>query len=315
MTTNVFLDSPATDEQRRSALYDGELFVYSARESVRRFAAFAQTLIREAFAPHDPQTAQFELPVERFAQILGELKPRFIHHPQSKEHVRAILHDLGCDLEQTYFDVPRLRSSTSDKYLTTGIAYAWHPHRDTWYSAPLCQVNFWMPVFELESTNAMAFHPNYWNRAVANSSRDYNYYVWNKVHRGPDVAKLLTEDPRPLPRAKQVEIEPQLRLLCPVGGMIMFSGAQMHSSVPNTSGKTRYSIDFRTVHASDVLNRKGAPRSDEECTGTTMRDYLRATDLARLPEALVALYDDGTADSGVPIYQPSANAVGKGERR
>ena len=72
-------------------------------------------------------------------------------------HLRSILSDLGCDPEQTYFDVPRLRSSTSEQYLTSGIAYAWHPHRDTWYSAPLCQLNWWLPVYEIRPTTAWRF--------------------------------------------------------------------------------------------------------------------------------------------------------------
>ena len=48
----------------------------------------------------------------------------------------------------------------------------------------------------------------------------------------------------------------------------MFAGAQLHSSVPNMSGKTRFSIDFRTVHSDDLLSRSGAPNIDSECTGT-----------------------------------------------
>jgi hypothetical protein len=43
--------------------------------------------------------------------------------------------------------------------------------------------------------------------------------------------------------------------------------AQMRSSVPNTSGKTRFSIDFRVVHEDDVKGKKGAPIVYEECTG------------------------------------------------
>jgi hypothetical protein len=35
-----------------------------------------------------------------------------------------------------------------------------------------------------------------------------------------------------------------------------------------------------------------------------MRDYLRCTDLSRLPDDVVALYDDGTAAAGLAIYQP-----------
>jgi hypothetical protein len=83
----------------------------------------------------------------------------------------------------------------------------------------------------------------------------------------------------------------------------------MHSSVPNTSGKTRFSIDFRVVHRDDVAAQRGAPKVDEECTGTTMRDYLCGSDLSHIPDDLVALYDDGTGAEGDLIYrQPSPDS-------
>lgn len=304
----VFYDSMMTDDQRRQALHEGQLFAYAPRKSTLAFIEFARKLIREAFAPHDPETAQYHLPVDRYAEILVKLKPGFIHHPESKVLMRNIFTEMGCNLEKTYFDVPKMRSSTSDSYLTTGIAYAWHPHRDTWYSAPPCQINWWIPIFDIESTNAMAFHPKYWKRPVKNSSKGYNYYKWNLEHRGDHVGQFLKEDPRPLPKPTEpIELDPQIRLIVPAGGIILFSGAQMHSSVPNTSGKTRFSIDFRVVNLDDVSGKHGAPRVDEECTGTTMRDYLRATDLAHIPDNLVALYDDQTGTAGELIYQPPAN--------
>jgi hypothetical protein len=303
----VFYDSMMTDDQRRKALHEGQLFAYAPRKSTLAFIEFARKLIREAFAPHDPETAQYHLPVDRYAEILVKLKPGFIHHPESKVLMRNIFTEMGCDLEKTYFDVPKMRSSTSDSYLTTGIAYAWHPHRDTWYSAPPCQINWWIPIFDIESTNAMAFHPKYWKRPVRNSSKGYNYYKWNLEHRGDHVGQFLKEDPRPLPKPTEpIELDPQIRLIVPAGGIILFSGAQMHSSVPNTSGKTRFSIDFRVVNLDDVSGKHGAPRVDEECTGTTMRDYLRATDLAHISDNLVALYDDQTGTAGELIYQPPA---------
>jgi len=242
--------------------------------------------------------------VERYADILIKLKPSFIHHPESKRLMRDIFVEMGCDLEKTFFDVPKMRSSTSDNYLTTGIAYAWHPHRDTWYSAPPCQINWWIPIYDIQSNNAMAFHPQYWNVPVKNSSKGYNYYLWNQQGRGEHVAKFLKEDPRPLPKPTEpLVLDPQVRLIVPAGGIVLFSAAQMHSSVPNTSGKTRFSIDFRVVNLDDVAGRKGAPRVDEECTGTTMRDYLRASDHAHVSGDLVSLYDDETADAGALIYQ------------
>jgi len=66
----------------------------------------------------------------------------------------------------------------------------------------------------------------------------------------------------------------------------------MHSSVPNTSGVTRFSIDFRTVHVDDVIAFRGAPNVDSTCTGTTMNDYLRGTDLAHIPQEIVNEYEN-----------------------
>jgi hypothetical protein len=305
MNNAVFYDSQVSDDVRRQQLYDGQLFVYSPRASILALTDFARSMIEDAFGSLDPRTAQKSMEVDRYAELLGKLKPAFIHHPESKRLLKNILVDLSCDLKRTYFDVPRMRSSTSDNYLTTGIAFAWHPHRDTWYSAPACQINWWLPIYELESDNAMAFHPHYWTKPVQNSSAGYNYYTWNKLHRGENVAKLVKEDPRPLPRATEpMELDPQVRLICPVGGVILFSGAQMHSSVPNTSGVTRFSIDFRTVHLDDAIAMRGAPNIDSACTGTVMRDYLRGTDLARIPDDVIALYDDETAAEGELVYMP-----------
>ena len=305
MNNTVYYDPSFSDEERRQLLFEGQLFVYSPRTSTLEFIRFAKTLIEEAFAPLDPETAQYQLPVEQYASILMKLKPGFIHHPVSKRLMQNIFIEMGCDLEKTYFDVPKMRSSTSDNFLTTGIAYAWHPHRDTWYSAPPCQVNWWIPIYDIQSNNAMAFHPPYWNRPVKNSSKGYNYYLWNQQNRGEHVAKFLKEDPRPLPKATEpLELEPQIRLIVPAGGIILFSADQMHSSVPNTSGKTRFSIDFRVVHLDDVSRKKGAPAVDAECTGTTMRDYLRGKDFDRLADDLVAMYDDTTKTEGALLYVP-----------
>lgn len=140
----------------------------------------------------------------------------------------------------------------------------------------------------------MAFHPHYFNKVVRNSSNGYNYYEWNKMNR-KSAAQHVKKDTRVQPQALDpLELEPQLRFLPKVGGMILFSAAHLHSTVPNTCGLTRYSIDFRTVHLDDVWQRRGAPNYDSECTGTTMHDYLCGSDLTHLPEDAIALYADGT---------------------
>jgi hypothetical protein len=301
---SIYLDSPTTDAERRKLLYSGELFVYSPTVSSKALFEFAQQLSAEAFAPHDPKTAQFALTPEEYAAVLASLKPKFIHHPTSKKLIQSLLKELGCDLKGTYFDVPRLRTATSDNFLTSGLAYAFHPHRDTWYSAPQCQINWWLPVYEITSSNCMAFHLKYWDSPVKNSSRDYNYYRWNKESRAA-AASQIGSDTRKQPHAEEpMELDPQIRLICPVGGIILFSGAHMHSTVPNDSGYTRFSIDFRTVNADDVHEGKGAPNIDSECTGTSLRDFLSGADLSRLPENVVQPYDtEPVPEDAVLVYE------------
>jgi hypothetical protein len=287
----AFFDSPIDDSGRREALYGGQLFVYSASGNARNLVGLARDLTREAFGSLDPETAQYHLPVEEYAAILAELKPKFIHHPDAKKFIQGLLTERGCDLDKTYFDVPRLRTATSDDYLTSGIAYAFHPHRDTWYSAPQCQLNWWLPVYDIEPGRAMAFHPRYWSEPVKNSSHTYNYAEWNQKNRY-NAAQHVKSDNRVQPKALEpLEMEPQLRVVMPVGAVLIFSGAHMHSTVPNATGRTRFSIDFRTVHLDDVAAKRGAPNIDSECTGTTMNDYLRATDLNHIPPEIIALHD------------------------
>jgi hypothetical protein len=289
--TVVHYDTQLADDERRKRLYDGDLLVFSPRPAAAGLCAFARELCEEAFAPLDPREAQHRLSVDRFAAILAELKPRFIHHSRCKNLIRGMLGEMGCDPGLTYFDVPRLRTSTSSGYLTTGISYAFHPHRDTWYSAPACQINWWLPVYPVVSENVMAFHPQYWGQAVRNSSRIYNYGEWNLRSRF-NAAQHIGTDTRPQPHAEEpLQLEPQLRVVLPVGGVLLFSGAQLHSTVPNTSPVTRFSIDFRTVHLGDVEARSGATLVDSECTGTTMADYLRVSDLSHVPDVLVREYD------------------------
>ncbi len=92
----------------------------------------------------------------------------------------------------------------------------------------------------------------------------------------------------------------------------MFSAAQLHSTVPNTTNRTRFSIDFRTVNVDDLEEGVAAPNIDSECTGTTLRDYLRASDLEPLPERIIAMYQQAPLVRR-PLADASAMALREGD--
>jgi ectoine hydroxylase-related dioxygenase (phytanoyl-CoA dioxygenase family) len=162
-----------------------------------------------------------------------------------------------------------------------------------------------MPIYEITPESSMAFHPRYFDEGVKNSSDEYNYYEWNQTGR-VQAAKQIKTETRKQPKAEEeVELDPQIRLIPPPGGVMVFSGAQFHSTVPNTSGATRYSIDLRTVHRGDLEENVAAPNVDSAPQGTTLRDFLHVTDLARLPEELVLRHDNVDEHTGVLIFDPA----------
>jgi len=157
-------------------------------------------------------------------------------------------------------------------YLPGGEGLVHDPHRDTWYASPMCQINWWMPIYEFESESAISFHPHYWLQPVKNSSSQFND---------------LTTDLRELPDLEAIVIEPEIRVVCPVGGVILFSGAQMHSAVPNTSGYSRYSLDMRTVDYDDVVSNTGAPNVDSYSTVALLQDFINGSTLEPFPKNVV----------------------------
>ena len=308
MMNTVFIDATKTDAERRQALYAGQLFVFSPRPSTVKLCEFARQIIEEAFSGLDPLLAQFHMPVEKYVEIVAPLKPKFIHDPRTMDLLRDVLQEIGCDLNDTYVDVPRLRMVTSNAYLTSGVGFAHHPHRDTWWSAPMQQLNWWIPLYPIESESSMAFHPRYFSEPVPNTSNEFSYYEWNSGGR-KNAAQYIKADTRKQPKATSaVELDPQIRLVCPPGGVILFSGAHLHSTVPNTSGRSRYSIDFRTVNFTDVRKQCGAPNLDSRPSGTSLRDFRRGRDLAPFDEAVIREivpqeYESERPKDGVLVYK------------
>jgi len=299
--TAVYFAAPVSDDERRGGLYAGNIYINYATSASRALIELARGLLEEAFAPHDPRTIHEHLTAEQVAAILGTLKPRFVHHPECKVLIREMLAENGADIEKTYFDVPRMRSAYPSHFLSSGIAYAFHPHRDTWYSAPMCQINWWFPIYPIEPGNGMGFYPDYFDKPVKNNSEIYNYYEWNAKNRAT-AAQHVKSDTREQPKPQEKINPPSICYVSPPGAPILFSGAQLHETIANATGVARYSIDFRTVHIDDVIAHRGADNIDSRCTGTTMRDYLRASDLQHLPEDIIRTYDDGTELDSKILY-------------
>lgn len=278
MSISVHFDQPVGGRVRRALVHGGAVNVTSPSPTSVALAMFARELIGDAFGGRDPELAQFDLPVADHDAILGTLTRRFAHHPEATRLLRALLLERGCDPETTFVGVPRLCVSTGN---VAGVG-AWRPHRDTWRAAPLAQVNHWMPVYEVDEDDAVALHLEYFSQAIANDSAGYDHHGW---------ARAVGPTP-PLPVATEA-VDPFSAsvFVTPVGGVLQFSGQHLYSTAPHEGDRTRFSVDFTTVDVGDVRAGLGARNVDGHCTGSSIRDFVRAADLSPMPADVVAMLD------------------------
>jgi len=146
----------------------------------------------------------------------------------------------------------------------------------------------------------MSFDLPSFGREVQNSSSTFDYYQ-NNASRLTTAAQVEREQ-QPRPGALEHQPLDELVVLPPVGGALLFSGAQLHRSVPNTSGVARYSVDFRTVDARDLMTRRGAPLVDVHCTGTAIRDFRNVGNGTGFDEELVVRLFGRPPDGAMLVF-------------
>jgi len=281
----VFVDPYLPADELRQSLYDGNLIILTRLRAVGDFVNYTRDQLTELFSPHDPEHAHEHFDPAEMAKMLGSWKPRFIHAERSKSLVRDIIKEAGLPAEYTHYDVPKPRTSFPAGHLTTGVAFAFPWHRDVWYSAAAQQVNWWLPIFAAREDNSMSFDLPCFDQVVPNSSDTFDYYQ-NNTKRLTTAAQV-TQEQQARPGALGHKPVDDLVVLPAPGAVLLFSGAQLHRSIPNTSGRARYSVDFRTVDASDLIAGRGAPLVDVHCTGTAIRDFHNVADGSAFDEQTV----------------------------
>lgn len=302
---SILTDPDIPDAELRQRLYSGDLVVLTRLRKLSEFIDYMRSELAELFEPHDPQHVHEFIEPDEMAKILSAWKPRWIHAERSRELVRAIIAEAGFDPEYTHYDVPKPRTSFPQGHLTSGIAFAFPWHRDVWYSAPAQQINWWLPIFPVRETNAMSFDLASFAREVPNTSSGFDYYENNARRFGTVKTSGKESQSRPgaIDHQPGVDVIP----LPAPGEILLFSGAQLHTSIPNTSGLARYSVDFRTVDTRDLLAGRGAPVVDAGCTGTAIRDFLSVKDESPFAEDTVRSIF-GAPPDGAHLVFTSADA-------
>ena len=134
----LFDSEPPLD---RGRLYRGELPVFRGLPAMLGLVARARAMAEAAFAPHPPPLAQESLDPEDFLARAAALRRSFMHDGEARAAFRAVLESLGLDPVSTFADRLILRLQPSGDTHSGRRVRDLPPHRDTWGSNLMSQIN------------------------------------------------------------------------------------------------------------------------------------------------------------------------------
>ena len=178
--------------------------------------------------------------------------------PEFKKLFKIFLKEINFFHENSYWDQFRVRVAPAQNKFSYREASRINSHRDTWGTNIHQQINWWAPISSISETNTMIFYPDYFSKAVKNSTStwDLNTYLENRKREDfsyPSAPQLLEDLPQDA-SVLSVNIEP--------GEILCFSGCHLHSSSKEKSDNTRFSYEIRTICQDDLDNRREAPNTD-----------------------------------------------------
>lgn len=264
----------------RRAVYEGDVFLLPETAASQQLVVDARAALADALGCREGEVRDVPQQLdnaELFARI-GKLRKALYLEPQFHAAVRDVIAAFGIDPARVAFDPLRLRVIRHRGHENPLAAPVYHPHRDTWYSHPPALIAWWVPLDELAPEETFVFYPERFAAPVPNDSEIFDYGDW--VRDGWELkigwqkleAGATSSYPRAVPGADGGRA---VGFACRTAQNLVFSGAHFHATLPQATGRTRFSLDFRIVDLDDHAAGLGAPNVDNRSRGSALRDYVQ----------------------------------------
>jgi hypothetical protein len=246
------LDNGLKPDDLAKRIFAGRILVFEALEPMARLVTATRASLDDVFRGLPPTRAFTELDPDAYRERMKSARIRFRKSEEIRHHYMDALIAAGCDPRTTYADKFSLRAAPPFEAPYAPGFGALPPHRDSWGAGLDCQINWWLPIYDITAGRTMAIFPRYWDRAVKNDSDGWD---WRRALKEPDYPTLPTAQ-------EPVDWSDAIHLVVPPGALVAFSASHLHASVPNATDEARISSDTRTVDLAHLRQGRGAPNVD-----------------------------------------------------
>lgn len=288
------------DERRREIIFGGGIILFKRFERLVALTERVQGVATEIFSPHDPLTAHEQLDRSSYLSRVEKFQRKMTNSPDIKDEFAGILADLGVNNALTgcsrfaFRIQPPAHSHIDRNTATLG------PHRDSWYSQDYAQTNWWTPWYPLDVGRSLRIYTKYWHTPMPNTSHGWDLDEFRQARADVTEKNGSFEEVKnaypPVQPKETLDGSEAMDFVMEPGDILNFSLAHLHEGPPNSSGISRFSTDFRTIHAHDIHSGSLAPNIDSESTGSGIGDFRRLADDQALAE-IVQSENGQTADA------------------
>ena len=266
---------PGDEAAARAALYAGRIFRTAATAASAALVEAASALLRDELGEADVRARAGTLAPNALFAAIGRIRRVMFAEASWRDAVRQVIGARGFDPDAHAFEPPRLRVVLHRGHDLPAAAPVYLAHRDTWYAHPQALLTWWLPLDDLAARETFVFYPALFAAAVANDSERFCHAAWTA--RGPGLRLGWQEQTAAHYPGLTGEVgaTAELGFACARGATVMFSGAHLHRTLRQATGRARFSLDFRTVHLADAAAGRGAPNVDNRSRGSALPLYVQ----------------------------------------
>lgn len=266
----------STSEQRLiNRIFAGEVIVLPPSPQSLALVEAIEKVIGEGPFNSELRQKLNAMPDAALADLTVGLKEKVLRDSSVQALMEDLVRSSGNELfsgEILMCDPVRLRLIPGGREAEFYKASAFDAHRDSWYANSRAQINWWIPLHDVDESQSVLFYPDFFERPIANDSDNFDYELWrdevgfgkSQLGRGgfyPRVQEPIEPD------------EPRFAISAEKGSIVLFSAAHLHQTVINKEDSVRISVDFRTVDPLHESEGIGAPDPDNRSRGSATSDY------------------------------------------
>jgi len=270
----------------------GKVHLHVRPPSLTPFLENIKSQLESFFPEGDPRLVVGTLSSDALLTRMKQIRDQIMLSQESTELLCPVWQELGFSLEDLYFDAIRIRC-VPDRYHENPEAISVsYIHRDPWYANPQCQLNLWIPIYDVKKDAGFRIYPKYFTNPIPNNSNLFDYNEWMEMG-GFQANQTPVGKTRIFPSPK---IEPMDNSTIDVfgesGELTLFSSHHLHGTSANVSGIARFSLEVRFVCYSHLEQKKGPLKLDNQSIGSTLIDMKSVKADKKIPLSLIQEYED-----------------------